>query len=240
VFVANRVRVNYARRMPTPPEPASRRDRPAKPALSRQAILDATLALVRERGVEQVSLRDVARAVETGPASLYAYFDSRDTLLEHVLDHVYGTVDLVDAAPHGWRAALAATVVSTIAALEDHPGLATVALGSIPTLPGALRLAEHELDLMERGGIPAGRAALAVDLIAQFAAATAVERRARVAPGRRGEDPGRARAAYADTDPDRFPRVHRLAAALTDPDERARRDFAIDVILGGLERATTT
>ncbi|UCN15462.1 TetR/AcrR family transcriptional regulator [Cellulomonas iranensis] len=224
--------------MPTPPEPASRRERPAKPALSRQAILDATLALVRERGVERVSLRDVARAVATGPASLYAYFDSRETLLEHALDHVYATVELVDPEPHGWRAALAGTVVGTVDALERHPGLATVALGTIPTLPGALRLAEHELDLLRRGGVPDDRAALAIDLIAQFAAATAVERTSRGEPGRRGADPRRAHDVYADVDPDRFPHVHRLAGALTGPDERARRDFAIDVILAGLDATT--
>jgi len=220
--------------MPLPAEPVSRRDRPAKPPLSRRSILAATLALIRERGVDSVTLRDVAAAVNTGPASLYAYFGGRDQLLEHALDEVYGEVELVEAVEGDWRSALAATVVNAIEVLESYPGIGAVALGSIPTLPGALRLAEHELALMEAGGIADEDAALAVDLIAQFAAATAVERTARrdgTAADDRRED---VLAAYADADPDRFPHVRRLAPALTGADERRRRDFAIRVILSGL------
>lgn len=226
----------YAEPVPSPAEPVSRRDRPAKPPLSRRSILDAALALIRDRGVEAVTLRDVAAAVQTGPASLYAYFAGRDVLLEHALDEVYASVELVDVADGDWRGALAATIVRTIEALEAHPGIGAVALGTAPTHPGALRLAEHELALMEAGGIPDADAALAVDLIAQFAAVTAVERTVR--------DRGRAAAGGPGTgtlddhaDPERFPRVRRLAPALTGPDERRRRDFAIGVIISGLASA---
>lgn len=218
-------------------EPVSRRARAAKSPLSRQSIIDAALALIRERGVDAVALRHVASEVETGPASLYAYFENRDVLLEHVLDAAYGDVPLVGAGDDGrdWREALAATVSHTIETLEEYPGLGAVALGTIPVLPGALRLAEHELALMEAGGIAQERAALAVDLLAQFAAATAVERTVRM--GRDADDGERAhvRAVYEDADPERFPRVAASAALLTGPDERSRRDFAIRVIIAGLD-----
>jgi AcrR family transcriptional regulator len=228
----------YAGTVPSPAEPVSRRDRPAKPPLSRRSILDAALALIRDRGVEAVTLRDVAAAVQTGPASLYAYFGSRDVLLEHALDEVYGSVELVDVADGDWRAALTATIVRTIEALEAHPGIGTVALGTAPNHPGALRLAEHELALMEAGGIPDADAALAVDLIAQFAAVTAVERtvRDRGQAGAGGQS-GDAGALYDHADPERFPRVRRLVPALTGPDERRRRDFSIGVIIAGLASA---
>lgn len=195
------------------------------------------MALIREHGVEAVSLRDVATTVETGPASLYAYFGSRDILLEHVLDAAYAEVELVDASAIDWRDALAATIVNTIEALQTYPGLGAVALGTIPTLPGALRLAEHELALMDAGGIAEDRAALAVDLIAQFAAATAIERTVR--HDRRGGDGEReqVRTAYENAGPDTFPRVGRSAALLTGPDEPARRDFSIRVIIAGIEQS---
>lgn len=216
-------------------EPVSRRARPAKPPLSRRAILDATMALIREGGVEAMSLRQVAEQVETGPASLYAYFGSRDILLEHALDAAYGEVRLVDIGALDWRGALAATIVNTIETLETYPGLGTVALGTIPTLPGALRLAEHELALMEAGEIPEDRAALAVDLIAQFAAATAIERTERNDRARRSGERQQIRTAYENADPEQFPRITRSAALLTGPDERTRRDFSIRVIIAGIE-----
>ncbi len=225
--------------MPSPAEPVSRRARPAKAPLSRQSILEAAMALIRENGVDAVSLRHVAARVETGPASLYAYFGNRDILLEHVLDAAYAEVSLVDATGAGrdWREALAGTIVHTIQTLESYPGLGAIALGSIPVLPGALRLAEHELTLMEVGGVPADRAALAVDLIAQFAASTAVERTVRLNRGDVGDDRERVLTAYEQTDPERFPHVARSASLLTGPDDSARRDFAINVLLAGIERA---
>lgn len=223
--------------MSLPQEPVSRRSRPAKPPLSRQAILDATLALIRERGVDAVALRHVAAAVDTGAASLYAYFGSRDVLLEHALDAVYQQVELVPADGRDWRDALAATVIHTVETLERYPGIGAVALGTIPTLPGALRLAEHELGLMDAGGIDAARAALGVDLIAQFAAATSIERTVREASHRGGDERERVREAYQDADRVEFPRVRALAEALTGPDERDRRDFAVRVIIAGLEHS---
>jgi len=225
--------------MPSPAEPVSRRARPAKAPLSRQSILEAAMALIRENGVDAVSLRHVAARVETGPASLYAYFGNRDILLEHVLDAAYAEVTLVDATDDGrdWREALARTIVHTIETLETYPGLGAIALGSIPVLPGALRLAEHELTLMEVGGVPADRAALAVDLIAQFAASTVVERTVRFNRGDVGDDRERVLTAYEQTDPERFPHVARSASLLTGPDDSARRDFAINVLLAGIERA---
>lgn len=224
--------------MPVAREPVSRRARPAKAPLSRHSIVQATARLVRQRGVDAVSLRDVAQQVETGPASLYAYFANRDVLLEHVLDEVYGEVVLVDAVDGDWRSALADTIVNTIEALARHPGLGTVALGSIPTLPGALRLADHELALMGRGGVAESRAALAIDLISQFVAATATERTLRGASGDR-QDRDRIEQAYRTSDPECFPHVARAARSLVGPTEHERRDFAIGVIITGLQATST-
>lgn len=47
----------------------------------RRTIYDATLALVAERGVSEVSMTDVARRAGIGRATLYKYFPS----VEHVL-----------------------------------------------------------------------------------------------------------------------------------------------------------
>ncbi|WP_336632697.1 MULTISPECIES: TetR/AcrR family transcriptional regulator [unclassified Microbacterium] len=221
--------------------PIARRGRSAKPPLSSRSIVDATLALVRERGVDALTLRQVAERVDTGPASLYAYFANRDVLLEHVLDAAYAEVRLVDThdGERGWREALAGTIVETITTLARYPGLGSVALGTIPVLPGALRLAEHELALMDEGGVPPGRAALGIDLIAQFAASSAIERSVRLLGGRGDGERQQVRSAYENADPALFPRIRRQAALLTAPDDRARRDFAIRVLIDGIERTAT-
>ena len=55
------------------PEPVSRRDRPAKPPLSRAGILDAAVAIVEKEGADKLTMRRLAAALDTGPASLYVY-----------------------------------------------------------------------------------------------------------------------------------------------------------------------
>ena len=48
---------------------------------TKQKILTAARALLREGGHETLSLREVARRAGFGPASLYEYFDGRDAIV---------------------------------------------------------------------------------------------------------------------------------------------------------------
>jgi len=48
-----------------------RRERPAKPPLSREWIVAETITIMRTEGLEKATMRRVAQALDTGPASLY-------------------------------------------------------------------------------------------------------------------------------------------------------------------------
>ncbi|MFD6620080.1 TetR family transcriptional regulator, partial [Streptomyces albidoflavus] len=52
------------------PTPQSRRERPAKPALTREGIIDAAVLIMEEEGLQRVTMRRLAQALDTGPASL--------------------------------------------------------------------------------------------------------------------------------------------------------------------------
>jgi AcrR family transcriptional regulator len=49
------------------------------------AILDAATDLIIARGLENVSLRDIARQADYSPAGLYKYFDSKSAIIQAVL-----------------------------------------------------------------------------------------------------------------------------------------------------------
>jgi len=91
---------------------------------------------------------------------------------------------------------------------------------------------------MGLGGVPKSWAALAIDLISQFVAPTATERTLRGVPG---DEPDRDHIgqSYRAPDAERFPHVARAARALVDPTERERRNFAMGVIIAGLEATST-
>ena len=97
-------------------EPVSRRERPAKP-----------LALAERDGVQGVTLRAVARQLDTGPASIYVYFANRDELLGRMLDRALADVPASAVKSKRWRRRLLDLYAATVQALDSYPGLARVA-----------------------------------------------------------------------------------------------------------------
>jgi AcrR family transcriptional regulator len=73
------------------------------------SIVDAAWSLARERGIQQVSLRDLARKVGMQQPSLYAYFESKDALYDAMFAdgnrQLLKTLDSIDP-PVDPRAAL--------------------------------------------------------------------------------------------------------------------------------------
>jgi AcrR family transcriptional regulator len=60
------------------------------PEHSRAEIAQAAVALADEGGLAAVTMRSVAAAIGTGPASLYRYVATRDEILELMIDEVGG------------------------------------------------------------------------------------------------------------------------------------------------------
>jgi AcrR family transcriptional regulator len=48
---------------------------------TRQAVLQTAMTLITEKGLDKLSLREIARRVEYSPAGLYEYFDGKDDIL---------------------------------------------------------------------------------------------------------------------------------------------------------------
>ncbi|MFG2310898.1 TetR/AcrR family transcriptional regulator [Streptomyces sp. NPDC048566] len=160
--------------------PTSRRDRPAKPALSRQWIVEAALGIARSEGLEKLTMRRLAQELDTGPASLYVYVANTAALHAAVLDGLLGEVDLSgDEGATDWREQLFAVMRSYTLVLFAYPQLARSALVARPGGANYLRLVERALDLLSRGGATREQAAWGVDQLLQSATATAAEQSAR-------------------------------------------------------------
>src|SRR6201995_6118200 len=72
--------------------PRSRRNRPAKPALTRAGIVAAAVEIMAAEGLPKVTVRRLAEDLDTGPASLYVYFRNTAELHAAILDELLGTV----------------------------------------------------------------------------------------------------------------------------------------------------
>jgi AcrR family transcriptional regulator len=209
----------------------SRRGGPVKEPLSRDRIVAEALRLLAHEGKDGMSLRKVAAALETGPASLYAYVDDLQALEALVLDRALAAVDVSGARRRGWRDRVKAVLESYVRTLIASPGLAALALSTIAVGPHALRIVDSLLGLLEEGGIDRTTAAWSVDLLLLYAAAIASEQS-------HGHDAGNPEGplarAIANVSADEFPNVHAGRDHLLSGEGEERFVWAIDVLTSGM------
>src|ERR1700750_1639702 len=100
--------------------PRSRRDRPAQAGLTRDARVQAGLEILRTEGFEALSMRRVAQALDTGPASLYVYVANREELQALLFDAAIGTITLETPDPARWRQQLHGLGQRLVAMMADE------------------------------------------------------------------------------------------------------------------------
>jgi AcrR family transcriptional regulator len=125
------------------PEPP---DRPVLAPLSRERIVRAAIRLADADGLEAVSLRKVAAALDVGPMRLYGYIATKDELLDLMVDAVHA-----DIRPTGkdWREVLRSLAETTRRAAHRHEWFADL-IGGRPQLgPHALARGETVVAAMD-------------------------------------------------------------------------------------------
>jgi AcrR family transcriptional regulator len=127
------------------PEPP---DRPVPAQLSRERIVRAAIRLADADGLDAVSLRKVAAALDVGPMRLYGYIATKEELLDLMVDAVHAEIRPVG---DGWREVLRSFADAIRQAAHRHEWLADL-LGGRPQL-GPNTMASGEAVLAAMGGV---------------------------------------------------------------------------------------
>ena len=231
--------------------PVSRRQRPAKEPLSREWIIAATIDIMRREGLQAATMRRVAQALDTGPASLYVYVANTTELHAAVVDELVGTLQLRRRGSASTR--LRRLVTDYRDLLLTHPGLARSALALRPSGPNTLRLLDTLVGLLVDSGLDDDRAAWSVDLVVLYATSVAAEHAvpatddvtrdseraghalmAAVADAAGGTDTSSRRRAAVG-----YPHLARLQDALLGGTPAQRWEWALDVLLAGAAHTPT-
>lgn len=217
----------------------STRDRPAKAPLSADTVVNAALVILKSEGLEAVTMRRVAAALDTGAASLYVYVSGREGLLQTMLDRVTASVELEAPDPSRWRAQLHSLLVRMHQALVAHSGIAATTLADPPPTEAVLLLTENLLGILLAGGLDPQDAAWACDIFVLLVTATTIEEDELRARGRRDDSDRREHAdqlykIFTGLPPDRFPLIATHAAQMVAGDSDERFRFAIDLIVDGV------
>jgi AcrR family transcriptional regulator len=222
--------------LPRPPW-SSVRDKPARRTLSREAIADAAIAIVDAEGLDGLSMRRLAQALDTGPASLYAHVSGKDELLQLLIDRVSGEIPPIEPDPERWQEQLKEYLRAARGVLVAHRDLAGAALANIPTGPNATAAAESLLGILRAGELPDQVIAFAADLLFQYVNIDAYEGSLFAQRMERDPDYFRAIFEYFKAVPaDRFPHFASLAEHMTAGDDAGeeRFEFGLDVLVRGL------
>nr|WSY49684.1 TetR/AcrR family transcriptional regulator [Streptomyces sp. NBC_00886] len=215
-----------------PDTPRSRRERPAKPALSREGIVATAVVVLRAEGLQKVTMRRLAQELDTGPASLYVYVRNTAELHAAVLDELLGTIGPAPAEG-SWRERLEQVLMAYTAMLFEHPSLARSALTAWPSGPHYLNLIETLLALLDEGGVPPAQAAWGVDLLLQQATATAAEHSAGDSTQ---EDWDALTHALRNVSDRTHPRIAALSGDLLSGAHEARLSWRFQALVNGIER----
>ncbi|MFF5288427.1 TetR/AcrR family transcriptional regulator [Paractinoplanes globisporus] len=213
--------------------PVSRRDRPAKPPLSREGVIAVALQIMQEEGLEKVTMRRVAASLDTGPASLYVYVANMAELHGALLDTLLGNLPDISEMSD-WRDGLIELLSAYTLLLDRYPSLARSILLLRPAGPNYMRLIDTALGLLLAGGVPPRQAAWGVDLLLQMATASAAEH----GGGDQADD--QQIEAVRTADPADFPHIVRVRDELFSGTGMDRQRWAFAAAIAGIATQSAT
>jgi AcrR family transcriptional regulator len=226
--------------MPGAPEPPWRRKQEEPPRerrpLTRDAIVDAALTLLDRDGLAGLSMRKLADELGVGAASLYWHVGDKEELLGLLLDRIVGETQVPDPDPGNWQEQVKEMGRESRRLLQRHRDAAQISLGRIPVGPHSMPVLERYLAVLVAAGLPKRVIAHAADMFALYVGGFAFEESLRVPPlgdERAGQD--QLAEYFRSLPPDEFPSLVALADDLTAGDNDERFEFALDLLVRGLE-----
>ena len=124
--------------------------------LTRDRVLSTAVALADQEGIEALSMRKVAQALDVVPMALYRHVANKDELLDALVDVVIGEID-PPLEGVDWKTALRTRILSARRALLRHRWASRlmesrttptpVVLGYMDSMIGMFRTGGFSLDL---------------------------------------------------------------------------------------------
>jgi AcrR family transcriptional regulator len=114
------------------------------PEFSRAALARAAIEIADVRGLQAATMRQVATALGTAPASLYRYVATRSELVELMIDQVVGAVPY-EPLSGDWRADLVTLARQSRTMLMSHPWMIEAQGSGRQVGPGVAAYLEHGL-----------------------------------------------------------------------------------------------
>jgi TetR/AcrR family tetracycline transcriptional repressor len=231
--------------LPPPPwERTPRRaSRPRREPLSQEAIIRAAVAVLDADGLDRLSMRHVAKTLNTGAATLYWHVGSKDGLLDLVFDHIIGEQNVPDPDAERWEEQLREVARTMRATLLRHRDVVRLSIGRMAMGPNALRYGDRLLGILRAGGVPPDLAVTAQRLLIAIVNGFSIDdtEEGGRPPADRPADAARlAREYAASLPPERFPQLVAHARHFAGPGRDQEFELLLDLFVEGLAQRVAT
>jgi AcrR family transcriptional regulator len=140
---------------------------PSRASLTQSRIIEGAVELADMIGVDALTIRKLATALDTKPMSIYHYVANKEAIVDGMIDHVFSEIDLpkVDV---DWKSAIRQRSASARLVLSRHPW--AVPLMDSRRAPGGAALRQHEavIGCLRNGGLSVEMTAHAYAVIDAF------------------------------------------------------------------------
>ena len=221
--------------MPEKPR-SGRKKSPARTPLSRDRVLASAIEIADERGVNAVTMREVASRLGVEAMSLYNHVANKDDILDGMVDLVIEEFDLPEDAA-SWREAMRRRAVSAHEVFGRHPWMPLLMDSRESSGPARLRYLNWVLGTLMEAGFSVLGAEQAFSLLDSYIYGFGIQQfnfsaESDVSPEEMAE------AILAFIPAEEYPYLHRMASYAMREGYDAEADFAfgLEIILDGLER----
>jgi AcrR family transcriptional regulator len=213
--------------------------RPARPTLSRAAVVAEAVALADAEGIDAVSMRALAGRLGVVPMALYKHVADKEDLLDGMVDHVIdGFAPPAHASSAGeWKDAVRGRVLAARTAVAAHPWARRAIETRTRRTPTVLRHMDTLTGLLLAGGFTPDLAHHAMHALGNRIWGFSPE-----LFNDPGSTPAPRPSAAPDPDPADYPAIVAVAADATarrpggSCDEDFEFAFALDLVLDAVGR----
>jgi AcrR family transcriptional regulator len=206
--------------------------------LTKERVLRAAITLADEGGIESLSMRKLGQALGVEAMSLYNHARNKDEILDGIVDVVIGEID---AGPRrdDWKSSIRQLAIAARRVLLRHPWAPRVIESRTDPGPATLRHMESMIGIFREGGFSVDLTHHAIHVLGSRIFGFTQELYDDSSES--GPSPEVA-AIFARQMGETYPYVSEMALAVSHEgglggcDDDVEFEFALDLILDGLER----
>jgi AcrR family transcriptional regulator len=216
---------------------SSRRVEKVAEKLSQRVIAEAALRAIDTEGVEAVSMRRLAKQLNSSPMSIYTYFPDREALLDGVTQLLLSEVEAPPEELH-WRDAMRFIMRSVRHVALQHRNAAALIRRFPPHTPDALVFVEAGFRCFRRAGFDELSTARCYRSLAAYSLGTLdIELGGYFTADARRMTPARGGTMNEASSERLLPLVTEIGPTLNQQDDAAEFEYGLELLLDGFADA---